>query len=560
MNPTLPTPDQLDPKVVKVVKVIKQLEGGDYENRTGDQGSSAGAFQWNNNKKALAPNEVPARWREHAQEILGDGNAPMTKENQNKVMYGKVKKWKDEGRQPEEIDALWNGAKKNADGTYRHVSEDRANKFRQALTGGSQQLVYNPKPFSKPEEGQEVIKPEAPKPVPVKQESLYNKVVSPVENFGAGVGSSIGNMLTGLFGGAAKLVGADKTAKKIEGFRQKAFANPALPQNQSLDTKSATAGKITGDVVPYLIPTGAGLLAQAGKDAVVGFGQSQGDLKKAAIAGGTSAGIGLIGKAFSGATRSIVDDVAPEISKKTFAGATKKGLLGKITPVVEKRTQEVAKVVDEAIPEFKKLKTYTDKANATKQALIKEAEALKSAVETGGSNRIYKFQDLAKRMRDVDRDIEIAADPILDRKFKLAQEAALKIAKQKGGKISNLMEARKDFDALVEKQFPTLYDRTNAPMRNAITKIRNTMNDFIEEGLPDGLGYKESLAKQTRLYDAIDNLQGKAFGEIGTTGLSRLAQNNPIKVGLLKKLGGAALTGLGAAGALKGYDSLTDKR
>ncbi len=155
MNPiTLNTGEQLDPKVLKVVRTIRTLEGGNYEDRTGDSGSSAGAYQWNNNKKPLAPNELPARWKEHAQEVLGDSNAPMTRENQNKVAYGIVDKYKKQGLQPEEIDALWNGAKKDtATGRYTHISQDRANKFRQELAkNNSQQDNQNNTPIQQPQE------------------------------------------------------------------------------------------------------------------------------------------------------------------------------------------------------------------------------------------------------------------------------------------------------------------------------------------------------------------------------------------------------------------------
>ncbi len=139
MPPTGPQ----DPKVLAVVKAIRQVEtGGDYENRTGDHGSSAGAYQWNNDNKPLAPNELPSHWKNAAGEFLGNPNAPMTRENQNFVAYHQVKKYKDEGLSPLEIDAIWNGAHKDLNGKYVHNAPDRAAKFQQALAqeAGGQQL------------------------------------------------------------------------------------------------------------------------------------------------------------------------------------------------------------------------------------------------------------------------------------------------------------------------------------------------------------------------------------------------------------------------------------
>ncbi len=61
MNPQTPTVNgqQLDPKILKVFNALRLSEGGDYNNRSGDGGSSAGAFQWNNDKTPLKPGEIP---------------------------------------------------------------------------------------------------------------------------------------------------------------------------------------------------------------------------------------------------------------------------------------------------------------------------------------------------------------------------------------------------------------------------------------------------------------------------------------------------------------------
>lgn len=128
--------NQPDAGVYKLMKVIKGLEGGDYNDRSGDGGSSAGAYQWNNNMKPLRPGELPANWKNASAQYLKDANAPMTPENQNYVAYRQMKNYKDQGKSPEEIDALWNGARKGTDGKYTHVSSARQKKFREAALGG----------------------------------------------------------------------------------------------------------------------------------------------------------------------------------------------------------------------------------------------------------------------------------------------------------------------------------------------------------------------------------------------------------------------------------------
>ena len=127
---TLQTGEQLDPKVVKVVKAIKTLESGGSVNpytAVGDKGQAHGAFQFNE-KTGLG-------WKGYATKYLKNPTAPMTPANQNKAMYEWVKEQKDAGRQPEEIDALHNGARKDpTTGMYVHNDPQRAIKFRNALT------------------------------------------------------------------------------------------------------------------------------------------------------------------------------------------------------------------------------------------------------------------------------------------------------------------------------------------------------------------------------------------------------------------------------------------
>jgi len=114
---------QLDPKVVKVMSAIKKIEsGGDY-NAVGDldKGVSRGAYQFNRDN-----------FKSWAGEHGLDPN-DFSPANQNKVAYARIKKLKDEGRQPEEIAAIWNGARKTPEGTYTYIDPKYGEKFRAAL-------------------------------------------------------------------------------------------------------------------------------------------------------------------------------------------------------------------------------------------------------------------------------------------------------------------------------------------------------------------------------------------------------------------------------------------
>lgn len=120
----------LDPKVLKVMRTIRQIEsGGDY-GVVGDAGAARGAFQYNE--------KTGPGWKNIARQYLGDENAPMDKANQNKATYYRIKEWKDKDFQPEEIAALWNGASKGSNGRYTCNNPDYCRKFREVLTAGQQ--------------------------------------------------------------------------------------------------------------------------------------------------------------------------------------------------------------------------------------------------------------------------------------------------------------------------------------------------------------------------------------------------------------------------------------
>lgn len=141
----------LDPKVLKVTRAIRQIEsGGDYNNYTGDGGTSAGAYQWNNGKVKLTPGQVPQNFKRDAQSVGLDPN-DFSPANQNKVAYMKVKSWKDQGRDPEEIAALWNGASKDeSTGRFVYNAPEYGVKFRNALgmNNGSVQPTQEQQPLS----------------------------------------------------------------------------------------------------------------------------------------------------------------------------------------------------------------------------------------------------------------------------------------------------------------------------------------------------------------------------------------------------------------------------
>jgi hypothetical protein len=91
--------DTLDPTIKNLASAIKKQESGDSKDPYNSKGASGehGAYQI-----------MPKTWKSWAGAHLGDSNAPMTVENQNKVAYSQIKSWKDQGLNPAQIAAAWN--------------------------------------------------------------------------------------------------------------------------------------------------------------------------------------------------------------------------------------------------------------------------------------------------------------------------------------------------------------------------------------------------------------------------------------------------------------------
>jgi hypothetical protein len=92
----------LDPAVVALAKAIRQHES---DNNYYSKGKSDefGAYQYTKDT-----------WKSDAKKYLGDENASMTPENQDKAAYYSIKELKDAGKTPEQVASIWNSGDENA--------------------------------------------------------------------------------------------------------------------------------------------------------------------------------------------------------------------------------------------------------------------------------------------------------------------------------------------------------------------------------------------------------------------------------------------------------------
>ncbi len=279
------------------------------------------------------------------------------------------------------------------------------------------------------------------------------------------------------------------------------------------------------------------------------------------VVGGVARGLGKTG------IESIVSDVSPELTTRKMAkdiakkGTQKSLVKGIISPATDDISLQTANDIKKNVPNFGKLKTYSDKVNATRDAVSNLATSLKDDVVKGGTDRIYSFKELGNRLNSIERPLMISSDNTLNNAYDRVIAKALDIAREKGGKVSNFLDTRQEFDKFVSKQFPNLYSSdTLTPIRSAIKNIRNGITDFTAENLPEGVGLRERLLEQSRLLDAIENMSTKSAKEVGTNRFGRFAGRHPVFTGLIGKGLTAGLTGAGigsGVSAYKGYQDLS---
>lgn len=238
------------------------------------------------------------------------------------------------------------------------------------------------------------------------------------------------------------------------------------------------------------------------------------------------------GKSQPAVDKATLEIIKPQLSKieteKALAQGRGKGggLFSKTEILPDKRTIEVAKAMEGIV---KKGETGAENISRVKNALTTEADTLQKKVST--IKQPVSVKGVTTWLDGVEKPIEIKSDDTLNRKFDITKNSLRKILTKNigdGGNVSTLLKSRKEFDSLVDREFPTLYDRENAPFRSAVKSMRDALNNAIEANLPDGFGYKESLKKQSLMYDAIDNIAGKSANETKQNGFTRFIKKHPL--------------------------------
>jgi hypothetical protein len=391
--------------------------------------------------------------------------------------------------------------------------------------------------------------PAAPKMAPINWAHPVDALKGAVKSVAsAGIGLDTGLQAAGSAILAPVTAGVDALKGKPTSLKG------AYQQNQSkglqfLNPASPTAKTVQGMLTPKNPQQATGnFLGNLAQMAIPG---GSADATKAASTAGdllTPSAEKTAAKAASDA----LDIVSPKNTTKAAQKAIAAGK-GQVTGWLktaslspDEATQQAARAVQGIVS---KSKTGIENANAVRDAIGKEAESLKSQIAS--VNHPYTFKELASSLKSIEKPVMLKSDSTLSRAYDTVVNKALDIAKSKDGTISSLLDTRKEFDSYVQKEFPNIFsDARLSPMQSAVKSIRNGLNDFIEKNLPDNVAYKDSLRKQSSMYDALDNISVKAANEIGTNAISRAGRALQAHPAAKAVEGGLAL--LGADKAIKG--------
>ncbi len=361
---------------------------------------------------------------------------------------------------------------------------------------------------------------------------------------------------------------------------------------QGIDTSSAEAhvqqilsnpdnGASASDVLPAVDDTPTQVAENAGGVAldVASFGTYGKISKTAQVAENAApsvieaAGKGvqtLAQRSERKAVTQIAQDVAPKLNAGQTAseiankagGTSRTGILRRTVLNASKATQDIASTIRKMVPDFKPGGALTDNIEKTKTAVYDSVEKLASQVEKDGKNIAIPFREITAKMDTAMKDpaVSIALqDTGYERRVTSLKDEALNIMKKNGGNPSGILRSTQEFDNLVRKVFPNLYDKEFSTARSAVKVIRDAMSNTVDEALPN-TAYKATRQAQSRLFSAIENMSEKAASgpekEIGSDIFSRFGENHPIVSKLGKLLGAGVGAGVGLGGVEEGLKKL----
>lgn len=337
-----------------------------------------------------------------------------------------------------------------------------------------------------------------------------------------------GRVVSGLMGRGFRPMSAEERGNEMQigGTQAAESADEALKS----ENKYQTYGKVAEAGAEFLIPAGAGKkvleakrLARAGMDAL--------------------------------------DIVAPKETAKVLKEALKQGrtkvegFFRNVTMSPDQRTERAAAAIEDLV-KAKKVRvgaTASENANAVRDEISVTAEGLVNQLKGQEIKYILSPQELEGLYKTAIK--EIGENPTMVGNAQTSAERILQkfqsfLPKGRDVTAEDLLDARKNLDRWIRSiKGDTIFDpATENAMSIALRSVRQGANDLIALKAPD-VAVKEALAKQSALYDALENIASKGAKEVGSSGPQRLLAKHPLVKTILKE-GAKGLVPFGAGALL----------
>ena len=575
---------QLDPSVLALTKAIGQTESGGNYNAVGDNGNSHGAYQYQD-----------STWKQYAKDVLGDENAPMTVENQNKVTYGKIKEWKDQGYTPAQIASKWNSGGfdtyKNHDaqgynaqqGVNFNVPEYVAKvsqEFRNNM-GTAQAQGYNPKPFSSGAVDFSGITPNAQDGQQQPSDTLGSEINSRVQDLTTGLGSLVGGKaatgqtrLSGLLqtGGAIGGAIGDVTNKALE----------LIPGVKGLEN-------LLGKGIGALAQTPAG---QSVTNAIQSFSQAHPELAKDIGAGfnivtaipivkGLGAVANVAGDAASSALKNVAErGVQSDLESVGTKGGIKAATFFSKNPDIAKDMVQERAIPDVANGKYNSVDAINQSNNRISQygeqvqSILSDSKYAEPAFKVDPQGNVITGEDpksIIEKVKSSLPNAKITDEQVIANARRLTPQNDILWDKFENGQatMQEINRMRSDLDAAVK----SVYTSTNEPPFNKElgAQTAGAMRQYVQTNAPETRELFANMTKEYRMQKALGYLHNKTvpIGRIaglvkhvpviGDTlekiGVDKLED---IKQGILKRTGkNAVRTSLSTAGKRAGVMAAT---
>jgi hypothetical protein len=206
----------------------------------------------------------------------------------------------------------------------------------------------------------------------------------------------------------------------------------------------------------------------------------------------------------------------------------------KISVIPTAQEKEMANIVKEVVS---KSKNPIDNIEAISNEIAKQ-EGIKAGA-IAGNDTIFNNTQLRAVLNKAKEESQIVfgSDKTLQNSYNSVVDEMMRQANKETMNLSGLLQARKNFDKIIEQKFPGLLSNPigDSAKQNAVRDVRRAVNQFIADKLPEGNEFKNALKNQNLMYDAIENISKKTASAVDASIVQKAMKalrQNPLVAGV----------------------------